>query len=100
MRACAGCGCADRPHDTSEGTEHWVKTEVRYVESPEKVTPVLQSRGWAYKFFQGKHGMFRLACVECIRQSRESDKMVADHKRLGMAAERKDEENYYSVLVS
>jgi hypothetical protein len=100
MRTCAGCGCSDRAVELADGIEHWVKTEVRYVACPEKVTPMLQARGWQYKFFQGKHGMVRLACVDCIRKSRESDRMSADHKKMGMQAERKGQENYYEMLVT
>lgn len=98
MRNCVSCGAADRSVETSSGTEHWVKPEVKWIKKPEDVTPQLVAKGWAYKFFQGRHAMVRMACVDCLRKSAEVESQLKQYRKLAAAAERKDEENYYMAL--
>lgn len=83
IRRCVNCAAEDRV-EPLEGeyddlgrpkVHHLVTVELRWIlgaqsqaEAEKRITAHQRSRGWTYKFFQGRHAMQRLVCRVCLRE--------------------------------
>lgn len=75
-RHCSSCNCIDVTQivqgeygtDGAQKIEHKVTIELRYLKAREDCTGYLQSKGWRYRFHQGRHAMERFICRSCLAE--------------------------------
>jgi hypothetical protein len=104
VRTCAQCKVEDHEILQAGGeSTHFVVPEIKYLGRAEDFSPLRQGRkGWTPKVFQGRPGMVRMLCVNCLNENRVRDKVWNELRQDALKLEKtkSPDNDFYAVLCN
>jgi hypothetical protein len=84
-----------------DGTEHYVKPDVVFLNGRDAITPEEARKGWRYLRFQERHAKLRYTCEACINHQDETAEVWHSLKKEARALEEKQQpDTYYNNLCN